>query len=207
MSNRGHKLPITESTQSRPPVTGQVERLLAAVSGGDQIAFADLYARFSRRVFGLSVNILRDRHQAEEVSQEIFLRIWQRAHLFDPGRGTGTAWILQLAHSLSVDRVRYSQSSRKRDMNYLSTAHVAESDSVLEAVLVNEEYAAVRVALPRLSPKQQESLQLAYFRGMSTRQISELLSIPVPTVKSRLRDGLSRLATFLVEPVPAIAAV
>ncbi len=175
---------------------------LTLIAGGDRVAFAALYSRFEGRVFGLCLALVRDRHQAEEVAQETFLQIWQKASRFDPARGSGTGWVLQIAHGKAIDRVRHSQAHRKRDQNFFSATHVTESDTVLESVLLHEEHAAVRRELPRLSAKQLESLTLAYVDGLTTQQISDKLGVPAPTVKSRIRDGLMRLGGFLAERSP-----
>ncbi|MET3807108.1 RNA polymerase sigma-70 factor (ECF subfamily) [Nakamurella sp. UYEF19] len=179
--------------------TSVVDRLLDRVSHGDQVAFDEVYAIFRARVFGICVALLRDRHQAEEVLQEAFLQIWRQASRFDSTRGGGTSWILKIAHARAVDRVRSCQADRRRDQQDFSRSAVAETDTVVESVLLNEEYARVRGALTVLSSKQRESLQLAYFQGLSTLQISDRLSVPVPTVKSRLRDGLAKLAAHLAD--------
>ena len=174
-----------------------METLLAAISNGDHLAFDELFSAFQARVVGLCLAVLRDRHQAEEVAQETFLQIWQRANRFDAARGSGTAWILSLAHARTIDRVRHSQAGRARDTHYAASRHVADTDTVLESVLLTEEHAQVNRALPLLPAKQQQALGMAYFQGLDTRRIAEVLAIPIPTVKSRLHDGLAGLAAQL----------
>ena len=110
------------------------EGLLELVSNGDQAAFSALYERFSPRVFGLANRIIRDTSQAEEVAQEIFLEIWQRASRFDRARGTATSWIMTLTHGRSVDRVRQSQASRNRDLKSAVGNFDRDVDSVADSV-------------------------------------------------------------------------
>lgn len=176
-----------------PPEDSTPESLLQRVSGGDQIAFAALYERFSPRVFGLANRILRDPSQAEEVAQEIFLEIWQRASRFDRARGTATSWIMTITHGRSVDRVRHSQASRVRDLKSTVENFDRDVDSVAESVVQHSEASEVRDCLETLTVLQRESITLAYFGGHTQREVGEMLDTPLPTVKTRMRDGLIRL--------------
>lgn len=169
------------------------ESLLQRVSDGDQPAFAALYERFSARVFGLANRILRDPSQAEEVAQEIFLEIWQRASRFDRARGTATSWIMRITHARSVDRVRHSQAARMRDLKSTVENFDRDVDSVAESVVQNSEASEVRGCLETLTPLQRETITLAYFGGHTQREVGEMLGTALPTIKSRLRDGLIRL--------------
>ena len=120
-----------------PDLTPEV--LLQRVAGGDRSAFSELYERFSSRVFGLANRILRDPSQAEEVAQEIFLEIWQRATRFDRARGTATSWIMTITHGRSVDRVRHSQASRARDLKVTVENFDRDVDSVADSVIEQDE--------------------------------------------------------------------
>lgn len=173
--------------------TELVADLLGRVAAGDRAAFEDLYNAVRSRVFGLSLRLVRDWQQAEEIAQEVFLQIWRQAARFDPARGAGTPWILGIAHARAVDRIRSSRASQARDHVFYACSHVADTDTVVESVLLGLEQTAVRGALDGLSALQRESIVLAYYLGLSTSEISERLAIPVPTVKTRIRDGLIRL--------------
>ncbi len=167
--------------------------LLVRVAGGDQRAFAELYGLLSARVFGLILRVLVNRSQSEEVLQEVFLEIWQSAGRFAPNRGQGRTWILTIAHRRAVDRVRASQSSTDRDVRAgirdIGVAH----DSVAEQAELSIEGERVVAALGTLPEAQREPIVLSYYGGYSQSEISVLLGAPLGTIKTRMRDGLSRL--------------
>lgn len=167
--------------------------LLVRVAGGDQRAFADLYDLLSARVFGLILRVLVNRSQSEEVLQEVFLEVWQSAGRFAPNKGQGRTWVLTIAHRRAVDRVRASQSSADRDvrvgMRDLGVAH----DSVAEQVELSIEGGKVVTALATLPEPQREALVLSYYGGYSQSEIAVLIGAPLGTIKTRMRDGLSRL--------------
>lgn len=176
------------------------EWLLERVSGGDQTAFDRLYERFSPRVFGLANRIVRDPSQAEEVAQEIFLEIWRRASRFDRSRGSGTAWIMTLTHGRSVDRVRQAQASRARDLKATVDNFDREIDSVSETVASHADAVQVHECLDTLTTLQRQSITLAYFGGLTQREVGEKLNTPLPTIKTRVRDGLIRLRDCMGVP-------
>lgn len=170
-----------------------VGELLQRVAGGDQSAFARVYDMLSPRVFGLILRVLVDRAQSEEVLQEVFLEVWQSASRFAPNRGQGRSWVLTIAHRRAVDRVRSSQASSDRDVRVgfrdLDVAH----DGVAEQVELRIEGQRVAAALAVLSDAQKEALTLAYYGGYSQSEIAVLVGAPLGTIKTRMRDGLSRL--------------
>jgi RNA polymerase sigma-70 factor (ECF subfamily) len=169
------------------------EELLRRVAAGDQDAFARLYDATASRVFGLVKRLLRDHAQSEEVTQEIFLEIWQTAARYDPSKGGAMAWMLTMTHRRAVDRVRASQASRDRDVRVGIRDHGPEYDAVVETVEVRVESERVKEAMMRLTELQRQAVQLAYFGGYSHREVSAMLKVPIGTVKTRLRDGMIRL--------------
>jgi RNA polymerase sigma-70 factor (ECF subfamily) len=172
-----------------------VATLLAAIAGGDQGAFAQLYDLLSPRVFGLIRRVLVDPSQSEEVLQEVFLEIWQSAARFAPNKGQGRSWVLTIAHRRAVDRVRASQASADRDARVgLRDLDVAY-DGVAETVELKIEGGRVSEALAGLPEAQRETIVLAYYGGYSQTEIAALVGAPLGTVKTRMRDGLSRLRT------------
>jgi len=179
-----------------------LEELLEQVAAGDRPAFDRLYELFQSRVYGLVVKVLVDRDQAQEVAQEVFLQLWRQASRFDSSKGTAVSWVMRIAHSRAVDRVRICQASSLRDSRYAATEHAAEVDTVVEEVLLHAEQSAMRAALLRLSGLQLESIRLAYYCGMSTVQISAHLGVGRATVKTRIRDGLIKLAADLRSAAP-----
>ncbi|MGF6821858.1 RNA polymerase sigma-70 factor (ECF subfamily) [Microbacterium sp. ZKA21] len=167
--------------------------LLVRVADGDQQAFAELYDMLSSRVFGLILRVLVNRSQSEEVLQEVFLEVWQSAARFAPNKGQGRTWILTIAHRRAVDRVRASQASADRDVKAgirdLGIAH----DSVAEQVELSMAGEQVVAALGMLPEAQREALVLAYYGGYSQSEIAVLSKTPLGTIKTRMRDGLTRL--------------
>jgi RNA polymerase sigma-70 factor (ECF subfamily) len=169
------------------------EELLGRVAEGDQKAFAELYDEISPRVFGLIRRLLVDHSQSEEVTQEVFLEIWQNAARYEPSKGGALPWILTMAHRRAVDRIRASQASRDRDLKIGVRDFVAEYDDVSETVEVTIEHERVKEAMSQLTELQRQAVTLAYYGGYSHSEVSEMLKVPIGTVKTRLRDGMIRL--------------
>jgi RNA polymerase sigma-70 factor (ECF subfamily) len=167
--------------------------LLERIGAGDRDAFAELYDLLSSRVFGLVLRVLVDRAQSEEVLQEIFLELWQSASRFSPKRGQGRTWVLTIAHRRAVDRVRAAQASVDRDVRVGFRDLAAPFDAVAEDVELRIEARRVVEALALLPDTQREALTLAYYGGYSQREIAALTGTALGTVKTRMRDGLSRL--------------
>lgn len=176
---------------SDAPVTQ--DQLLARVARGDQSAFGELYDQIAPRVLGLVRRVLRDQSQSEEVTQEIFLEIWQTATRYDPAKGGASTWIMTMAHRRAIDRVRASQASRDRDIRIGIRDYDAEYDNVSETVQTRVEHEKVEKAMQRLTELQRQAVSLAYFGGYSHSEVAALLSVPIGTVKTRLRDGMIRL--------------
>jgi RNA polymerase sigma-70 factor (ECF subfamily) len=180
------------SDADETPLASQQD-LLERVAQGDKRAFAALYDQISPKVFGLVRRVLRDQAQSEEVTQEIFLEIWQTATRFDPNKGGASTWILTMAHRRAVDRVRSSQSSRDRDTRIGIRDYNPDYDHVAETIEIRIEHERVEKAMSRLTELQRQAVTLAYYGGYSHSEVSEMLSVPIGTVKTRLRDGMIRL--------------
>lgn len=182
-----------EQQDAVPTAPAVNDDLLARVALGDQAAFAELYDNMAPRVLGLVKRLLRDHAQSEEVTQEIFLEIWQSAARYDSSKGGASGWILTMTHRRAVDRVRASQASRDRDVKIGVRDYVSEYDNVSETVQVRIESERVEKAMLRLTELQRQAVTLAYYGGLSHSEVAEKLSVPIGTVKTRLRDGLIRL--------------
>ena len=167
--------------------------LLARVAEGDQSAFGQLYDLLAPRVLGLARRLLKDFAQSEEVTQEIFLEVWQTAKRYDANKGSAATWILTMTHRRTVDRIRSSQSTRDRDTKIGIRDYETEYDSVSESVEIKVEHERVEKALSRLTELQRQAVTLAYYGGYSHSEVAEMLSVPIGTVKTRLRDGMIRL--------------
>lgn len=167
--------------------------LLLRIADGDRVAFAELYDMLSSRVFGLVLRVLVNRSHSEEVLQEVFLEVWQSAARFAPNRGQGRTWILTVAHRRAVDRVRASQASANRDVRAGLKDIGIPHDSVAEQAELGIAGEQAVTALGALPEMQREALVLAYFGGYSQSEIAALVGSPLGTIKTRMRDGLTRL--------------
>ncbi|WP_022894111.1 ECF RNA polymerase sigma factor SigK [Agromyces subbeticus] len=186
-----------DSDLTAPAPDPTAEQLLTRVGGGDRAAFSALYDATSARVFGLVRRLVVDPAQAEEVTQDVYLEIWQSAPRFDASRGNALAWMFTLAHRRAVDRIRASQASRDRDLRIGARDLDVPVDTVAEAVEIKVEHERVRTALGALSELQRECVSLAYYGGLTQSEIADRLEVPLGTVKTRLRDGMIRLRTAL----------
>jgi RNA polymerase sigma-70 factor (ECF subfamily) len=175
----------------------RADELLVLVAGGDQRAFEDLYALVSGPVYGLVRRVVRDPAQSEEVAQEVLLETWRQAARYDPGRGSALSWILTLAHRRAVDRVRSARAAGMREQREALRAGEPAFDQVAEEVEAGMEREWVRRCLRRLTDLQRQSVTLAYYDGYTYREVAERLSLPLGTVKTRMRDGLTRLRECL----------
>jgi len=169
------------------------EELLGRVAQGDESAFGDLYDQMAPRVLGLVKRLLIDHAQSEEVTQEIFLEIWQSASRYEAQRGGASTWILTMAHRRAVDRIRSSQAGRDRDTKIGIRDLAVAYDDVSETVETRIEHERVEKAMSRLTELQRQAISLAYYGGFSQSEVAAQLHIPLGTVKTRLRDGLIRL--------------
>ena len=177
-----------------PAVAAQTaETLLALVADGDQRAFAGLYDTIAPRVLGLIRRVLGDPAQSEEVTQEVFLEIWQSARRYEPNKGSATTWIMTMAHRRAIDRIRASQAGRDRDIRVGIRDFERDYDNVAEQVEIRLENERVRRAMQQLTELQRQAISLAYYEGLTQSEIAERLSVPLGTVKTRLRDGMIRL--------------
>lgn len=183
-------LPLKEGSQLRTELgDGQ---LVVAVAREDHQALAELYRRHGRFVFGLARRLLSDGVEAEDVTQEIFVHLWEHPERFDPTRGSLRTYLLTRTHSRAVDIVRSRQARLRREARDLSTASISASDLEREVwdMVVAEHMSEALAALP---DSERVAIELAYFGGHSYREVAELLSEPEGTVKSRIRKGLQRL--------------
>lgn len=165
------------------------EDLLRRIAARDPAALASLYDRYAPLVYGLARRIVRDDGQAEDLVQEVFLRVWYRPEVYDRGRGTFRAWLLSVAHHLAVDVLR----RRRREVSYQDKLAGPGTTDPIEAAVDQIEGAAVRSLLGRLPADQRRVIELAYFEGLTQREIAERLGEPLGTVKTRLRLGIMKL--------------
>ncbi|MEU1255137.1 sigma-70 family RNA polymerase sigma factor [Streptomyces chartreusis] len=184
---------IGPNPSSEPDLTELVQR----VAMGDQDAFAALYDSVASPVHGVVRSVLRDRAQSEEVAQEVLVEVWRTAPRYRPDRGTPVNWILTLAHRRAVDRVRSVEAAAAREHKAALLDRLPDYDHVTEQVEARLEREQVRRCLRTLTDVQKQAVTLAYYRGLTYRQVAETLALPLGTVKTRLRDGLVRLRDCL----------
>ncbi|MGW1409796.1 sigma-70 family RNA polymerase sigma factor [Streptomyces sp. NPDC002403] len=180
-----------------PSAEPDLQKLLHEVALGDQEVFAAVYDAVADSVLGVVRAVLRDHAQSEEVAQDVLVEVWRTAPRYRPERGTAINWILTLAHRRAVDRVRSVEAAAARDTKAALLERTPEYDQVAEQVETRLEQEQVRRCLRTLTELQRQSVTLAYYRGLTYRQVAESLALPLGTVKTRLRDGLIRLRDCL----------
>ncbi|HET7327183.1 MAG TPA: ECF RNA polymerase sigma factor SigK [Nocardioidaceae bacterium] len=169
--------------------------LLARVARGDEEAFGQLYDALAPAVFGLARRVVRDPARAEEIAQEVFLSVWQKATRFDPARGSASTWVLTLTHRRAVDVVRSSEAATRREER-VSTQETPY-DEVAETATTRMEGQQVRRCMGTLTDLQREAVTLAYYGGYTYPEVASLLEANLSTIKTRMRDGLIRLRDCL----------
>jgi RNA polymerase sigma-70 factor (ECF subfamily) len=162
---------------------------------GDEGALNEIYDQFSSFVYGLALRVIGDARAAEDVSQDVFVTVWERPGSFDPDRGSLRTWLGTLAHRRAVDHVRREEARRRRAIKDAARPQTTPDVEEMAMALVTAE--RVRAALATLPDEQRRAIQLAYFGGKTYRQVAEVLGIPEGTAKSRLRLGLRRIAAVL----------
>jgi len=173
-------------------------QLVVAIGRWRQDALAEAYRRHAGAVFGLANRVLGRRNLAEEVVQEVFLRLWHHAERFDPERGSLRSWLLAQTHGRAVDLLR-SETARKgreeREHRIRAEAGYDLEHEVWDLAVADQ----VREALGALPTEERKAIELAYFKGLTYREVALALGQPEGTVKSRIRAGLKRLRTGLAE--------
>lgn len=179
--------------------------IMARIKDRDPAALSELYDQYNRLLFGLILSILKKRSEAEDILQEVFTSIWQKAEMYDLERGSVYTWIVTLARNKSIDRLRSKvykeQKKQSTSLNDDEIFHPLYSDKKdpLEETILTDRANKLYAALDKISDKQRKVLEVAYFNGMSQREISAEYDIPLGTVKTRMRDGMIKLRGILAK--------
>jgi RNA polymerase sigma-70 factor (ECF subfamily) len=175
------------------------EELMDRLAGRDLAAFEALYDRYGDLVYSVSLRVVGDTYVAEDVTQDVFVRVWRRPEQFDMRRGKFVTWLLSVARNRSIDHRR----SQARRMRHEALPATDEDEDVLPsddsrddpaaATVLSDDCAAVRAALDVLPPDQKLAIQLAYFGGLTQQEIANKLGQPLGTVKTRIRLGMQKM--------------
>lgn len=176
---------------------------LEQTAGGDDSAFASFYDESSRLVHSVAKRFLPDQADADEVTLDVFTQVWRTASVFDSTRGTVTAWLVTMARSRAIDKLRSAGSHVRKQESIDDGFELVEKRATPEqSSLLNQQRSIVQSALAALPVEQRMAISLAYFEDMSHREISGRLGLPLGTVKTRIRLGMLRLRDRL-EPEKA----
>lgn len=167
------------------PLVDMIER----TANGHESAFAEFYSATSARVYGLVNRVLRNSALSAEVTQDVFVELWTQANRYDHAVGSVMGRVFTIAHRRAVDRVRHEERSRCRDTRYLQDNPRITTYDVSDHVERRLDADHVRYALDYLTDRQRQAVQLAYFDGYGNLEVASLLGVPVPTIKTRLRDA------------------
>jgi RNA polymerase sigma-70 factor (ECF subfamily) len=171
------------------------ESLLAGLGAGDSQAAAAFVRRFQARVFGLAMSMVADRHAAEDIAQETFVRAWKHAGAFDARRGAVATWLLTIARNISVDVIRMRRADPVDPDTLLAGVGVGEDPD--DRLAAADDTQRLRTAIRSLPEEQRRALVLAAFLGLTGREISEHEDVPLGTVKTRIRAGMLKLRSAL----------
>jgi RNA polymerase sigma-70 factor (ECF subfamily) len=167
------------------------------IAAGDGQALSEVFDLHSSIVLGLLVRILGRRSEAEEILQEVFLQIWNQADRYDPEKATPRGWMLMLARSRALDRLRRRDASQRREETVADEAIRLVRPVGTERLEASEQRSRIHSALGRLTPEQRNCIELAFFEGLTHTQIAERLEAPLGTVKSRILLGMGKLRQML----------
>jgi RNA polymerase sigma-70 factor (ECF subfamily) len=180
-----------------PPDPTIALHLIQQVAKQDRDAFSQLYDRFSTLVFTLAMRMLKARSDAEDLLREVFVQVWRQAQNYSAERGSPEAWIINIARSRAIDKIR---SIRRMQKSFVLTDDPARAESpenVESSAAESETRLTMNSALANLPDPQRKVLELAYFDGLTQNEIADRLAEPLGTVKTRMRSGIQRLREML----------
>jgi RNA polymerase sigma-70 factor (ECF subfamily) len=202
-SHPGLVVTIVFRTTMNPDHAKELEaeiELLSRVGRGDRGSFEELYDRLSGVLFSVAYRVLNNEAAAEDVLQDVFVQIWEKAPLYNPAIGKPLTWALTLTRNKAIDRLRSTQRRSRLQERVQQESEVFEqfdARSSFEAFASAEASKLVREAMEKLSPDQRRVIELAFFSSMSQTEIAELLNLPLGTVKARIRRGMIKLRELI----------
>lgn len=173
-----------------------LDRLLSQTAAGDQTAFTELYRRSSSRLYGVCLRMLRERGEAEEVLQEAWIAVWQRAAMFDASKASAITWLITLVRNKAIDRLRQRREQPLDDPALLDDL-VDDDPSPAVSAEHSEAYRRLRDCLDQLEPQQRRSLREAFFSGATYNELAARCKVPLGTMKSWIRRSLLQLRACL----------
>ena len=181
------------------------EELVDLLAARDERALERLYEKYGRAVYSLVLKMLREPARAEEVAQEVFLKLWRRPTSYVAGRGTFPTWLLSVAHHRAIDdlRARRHETLPLGDGTNGAPELVDETPDLADHAWMREQRSTVRQALATLPVSQRQAIELAYFMGLTQREISDRLGEPLGTIKTRMRLGMHKLRVSLDDLQPS----
>jgi RNA polymerase sigma-70 factor (ECF subfamily) len=176
--------------------------LLTRITKRERAAFEELYIRYSNILYATAMKFLKEDADAQDVVQDVFIQIWDKAKLYDPAKGKPLTWALTMTRNRSIDRIRAIQRRTRLRDDFEKETVADESAGIREAlsgVDASERTQILREAVARLSPEQRKVIDLAFFGGLTQSEIADRLGEPLGTVKARARRGLMKLKELLGE--------
>ncbi|MCH6255480.1 sigma-70 family RNA polymerase sigma factor [Puniceicoccaceae bacterium K14] len=176
--------------------------LIRRIAEGDRVAFDELYARYSKPLFSYALKFLRDRMQAEEVLQDVFVKIWKTAKNYNPALSRPFSWSVLVTKRLCIDKLRKRKpETLMEDPMVIAPMelHAANARSPSDSIVIAEEVGELKRMIEKLPKAQQDSLLLAMNRGMTQQEISDTLKMPLGTVKTSMRRGMQRLKQLMAQ--------
>lgn len=206
-SDRGREFTVAPQLSKEDTGVAPDETLMELIGRGDTQAFEELYDRYVRGCFGLAMKIVREPSIAEEVVQDVFMKLWSRPGVFTSDRGKFSSWLLTLVHNRSVDKLRRLKAGAAGPVLPLDATEAGETSladlladnaaTPYDQAWTSEQGRIVREALKALPHPQRETILLAYFGGLTQKEIAERLQEPLGTVKTRTRAALHQLRRSL----------
>ena len=174
--------------------------LLALMLGGSREALSALYDRFARQVYSLALRMVENQSLAEEITQDVFMTVWSRGATYNSDRGSFPSWLLSIAHNRSIDELRRRRRRAQLPTLNLDDLHAEPAgnpDEVINEVFATLDRQMIMEALNKLPPPQKQVVLMAYFQGLTQSEISEVLEVPLGTVKTRMRLALHKMRGLL----------